>query len=114
MLLINARTSRSVASNVEIADTRAAKRRGLMGRSSLPEGCAMLLTSCWAVHTIGMRFPIDVVFVDNDGRVRKIVRNLSPWRIAVARKARMVIEFAGCELDSGEVAVGDRLYLRAA
>ena len=59
MHLVNSRTSESVASSVEIADTRKAKRRGLLGRASLASGSAMLLPSCCAVHTVGMRFAID-------------------------------------------------------
>jgi uncharacterized membrane protein (UPF0127 family) len=59
-----------------------------------------------------MRFPIDVMFVDRDGVVRKIVRHMKPWRIAASPRAYAVIELAaGVERD---VVLGDRLYLGGA
>jgi uncharacterized membrane protein (UPF0127 family) len=110
-LLVNARTSKVVASTVEIADTRASRRRGLLGRDRMPGDSAIVLTSCNAVHTFGMRFAIDVAFVDAAGGVCKIVRDMVPWRIAIAPRAWTTIEFASGELASNAVDVGDRLYL---
>jgi uncharacterized membrane protein (UPF0127 family) len=109
MLLVNQRTNGIVATAVEIAVTRAERRRGLLGRDRLDASAAMILAPCLAVHTAFMRFPIDVVFVDRDGRAVKIVRDLQPWRIAVSRRAHAVVELAaGC---LQEVLVGDRLCL---
>jgi uncharacterized membrane protein (UPF0127 family) len=109
--LINERTNKPVATLVEIAATRRTRRRGLLGRDGLDEASAMLLAPCAAVHTIGMRFAIDVVFVDRQGYAVKIVRNLRPWRMAVATGGRAVIEMAAGSLAWGEVLPGDRLYL---
>ena len=111
MLLINARTGTPLAESVELADTSAARRRGLLGRDGLPRGSALVLTPCNAVHTIGMRFAIDVAFVDGRGVVRRIVRELRPWRMAVSPFASMAIEFGGGELRRAALRVGDRLYL---
>jgi len=102
--LVNARTEQPVALTIELANTRATRRRGLLGRDGLASGAALVLTPCNAVHTIGMRFAIDVVFVDSRGLVRKIVHNLPPWRMAT-------IELAAGELASEDLRVGDRLYL---
>jgi uncharacterized membrane protein (UPF0127 family) len=109
--LINERTRKPVATLVEIAASRTARRRGLLGRDSLAESSAMLLAPCGAVHTIGMRFPIDVVFVDRQGFAVKVVRNLRPWRIALAGGGRAVVEMAAGSLEWGQVLPGDRLYL---
>jgi hypothetical protein len=112
MRLVNARTDRVLASRVELAESRADRKRGLLGRGGLAEGSALVIVPCCAVHTIGMRFPIDVVFVDAHGRVKKIVRDMPPWRIAAAGSARAVIELAaGALLPDGVLAVGDRLYV---
>jgi uncharacterized membrane protein (UPF0127 family) len=114
MRLVNARTEQPVASTIELATTRATRRRGLLGRDGLPPGAALVLTPCNAIHTIGMRFPIDVVFVDSRGRVRKVVHNLRAWRMAMSPLSRATIEFAAGGLDAGSVKVGDRLYLTPA
>jgi uncharacterized membrane protein (UPF0127 family) len=109
MQLINTRTSMAVASVVELAVTRADRRRGLLGRDALDLSAGMMLAPCAAVHTAFMRFSIDVMFVDRDGVVRKIVRDLKPWRMASSPRAYAVIELAaGIERD---VMLGDRLYL---
>ncbi len=109
LMLVNERTGMTVAGAVEVAMTRTARRRGLLGRDTLDCSAAMLLMPCAAVHTIFMRFPIDVMFVDAGGRIRKIVRNLQPWRITASPGAFAVIEMAGgVERD---LVPGDRLYL---
>src|ERR671922_408108 len=110
-MLINARTGAAVARTVEIADTRATRRRGLLGREAMATGSALLITPCFAIHTAFMRFAIDVMFIDRDGRVVRIVRNLTPWRMAIAVRARSVVEMPGGALQSCDVRLGDRLYL---
>ncbi len=69
---------------------------GLICRAAPPAGCALLLTRCRAVHTHGMRHPIDVVFADSQGRVRD-VRELSPRRFASCRSATQTFELRGGE-----------------
>ena len=109
MRLVNARTGTTVASVVEVAATRAERRRGLLGRDALDLSAALIITPCAAVHTVFMRFPIDVVFVDREGEVRTIVKNLQPWRIAASPRAYAAVELAaGVERD---LIPGDRLYL---
>ena len=112
--LMNERTRQTVATSVEIAATRTSRRRGLLGRDRLDGTSAMLLAPCTAVHTAGMRFAIDVVFVDREGHAVKVVRNLRPWRIALAAGGRAVIEMAAGSLGWGQVLLGDRLYLEPA
>jgi uncharacterized membrane protein (UPF0127 family)/Flp pilus assembly protein TadG len=112
--LMNERTQQPIAARVEIAATRSSRRRGLLGRDHLDEASAMLIAPCAAVHTAGMRFPIDVVFVDRQGYAVKVVSNLRPWRIALAAGGRAVIEMAAGSLRSGQVMLGDRLYLAPA
>jgi Flp pilus assembly protein TadG len=80
----------------------------------LDEAAAMLLAPCTSVHTVGMRFPIDVVFVDRQGYALKVVRNLRPWRIALSIGGSAVIEMAAGSLRWGQVVPGDRLYLAPA
>ena len=69
----------------------------------------MLLERCRSVHTIGMAFPITVVFVDDSWRVTRVARTPA-GRILYCRRARHVLE---CHLGS-DVRPGDRLSLAAA
>jgi uncharacterized membrane protein (UPF0127 family) len=112
-MLMNARTGRPVVQDVEIASTSESRRRGLLGRESLDRSAALILVPCFSVHTAFMQFPIDVLFVDREGEVVRIVRNLEPWRVAASWAAHAVVELAGGAIGSGDVQVGDRLYLAA-
>jgi uncharacterized protein len=58
-----------------------------------------------------MRFAIDVVFVGRDGEVVKVARNVRPWRIAAARRAKAALELAAGEAGRRRIEVGDRLDL---
>ena len=109
--LMNARTQSAVADAVEVAVSRKARRKGLLGRSALAPFSAMVLAPCAAIHTMFMRFAIDVIFVDADGRALRIVQRLAPWRAAIVPLAHAVIELPAGTLASREIAVGDPLYL---
>jgi uncharacterized membrane protein (UPF0127 family) len=110
-MLMNARTEAPVAQTVELALTSAERRRGLLGRDGMAPGSALVITRCNAVHTIRMRFAIDIAFVDSSGIVKKIVRDLRPWRMAGALFASTAIEFPAGTLTDAILQVGDRVYL---
>ncbi len=107
MRLLNQRSGATVATTVEVASTRAARRKGLLGRASLADGAALVLEPCFAVHTAFMRFAIDVVFLDRRGVVTRVAA-LAPWRMAVAFDAASVVELASGA--AGDIRAGDRLY----
>ncbi len=109
--IVNARTGAVIATSAEVARTSSERRRGLLGRNGLPGGSALIIARCNAIHTIGMRFVIDVAFVDAQGCVRKIVYRLPPRRVAISPRARVTIEFAAGELEASALRVGDRLTL---
>jgi len=74
------------------ADTFRARALGLLGTPHLEDSDALWLVPCRAVHTVGMRFAIDVVFLDKHGKVLRVVPNLRPYRLAVCLRATSVLE----------------------
>jgi uncharacterized protein len=68
--------------SVELATSPTTRARGLLGRSGLEPGHALWLAPCRSIHTIGMRFSIDVIFLDRDWRVIKVFAPLPPLRFA--------------------------------
>ncbi len=92
-----------------VADRPLSRMKGLLGRSELPPGEGIFIRPCRSIHTFFMRFPIDAVFVDRAGVVKKIVTNLKPWRTAGARCAHAVVELAAGEAERRDLAPGDHL-----
>jgi uncharacterized membrane protein (UPF0127 family) len=111
MILVNTRTNEAIASEVTLALTRASRRQGLLQHESLDVEAALVLSPCWAIHTMFMRFAIDVIFVDTNGTAIRIVRELAPWRIAAAYGAQSTIELAAGSLRVRDVQIGDTFCL---
>jgi uncharacterized membrane protein (UPF0127 family) len=84
--------------------------RGLLARPALEEEEGMLLRPCSGVHTFFMRFSIDVLFLDREGRIVALRDGLAPWRVTpVFGEALAVLELRGGRAARGGVELGDRL-----
>ena len=108
-LTLRREDGRVVAESVIVADSTMRRLRGLLGKGDLPSGHGILLRPAWSIHTAFMRFPIDVVFLDADQVVVKIVPRLSPFKTASCRGAREVIELRAGECDRRGLSLGDRV-----
>jgi uncharacterized membrane protein (UPF0127 family) len=100
-----------VCERCEIPESSFGRMRGLLGRTGLEPGTGMLIDAAPSVMTFFMRFPIDVVFLDRDRSVVRIVHALRPWRVAGARRAVAALELpAGRAVEAG-LKEGDILAL---
>ena len=101
-----------LADRVQVADRTWARLKGLIGKSSLDSGEALLLTACQAVHMYGVRFPIDVVFLDESGTVVATYEELMPGhRTSVHREAYYALELPAGTVRRTGTALGDRVHL---
>ncbi|MGO9085418.1 MAG: DUF192 domain-containing protein [Candidatus Sulfotelmatobacter sp.] len=101
-----------LATSLAVADTHWTRLRGLLGLSAndFSNGCGLWITPCRGVHTLGMGFPIDVVYLDRTQTVVHIERNLRPWRLApVTLEAASVLELPCRSIVESETAVGDKI-----
>lgn len=99
-----------VLASAEVATDRSAQRRGLLGRDSL-EG-ALVIEGCRWIHTVGMRFPIDVAYLDAEGRVLKTMQ-MHRHRIGIpVWHARLVIEAEAGAFARWGLRVGDVIEIR--
>ena len=80
MHIVNRTRGTVLGSNVRLADTGLGRLRGLLFRPEPRTGEGLLLTPCNAIHTWGMRFSLDVVFLDAAGRVLRVIEALGPGR----------------------------------
>lgn len=100
----------NVMASAEVAQDRRSRRRGLLGRDGL-EG-AMVITRCAWVHTIRMRFPLDVAYIDRDGNVLKTLR-MKPHRVGIpVRHASAVVEAEAGAFARWGLHVGDVVEIR--
>jgi len=100
-----------VCDRCEMPESALGRMRGLLGRDGLEPGSGMLIDRAPSVHMFFMRFPIDVVFVDRDLKVVKVVERLRPWRIASARHAAAALELPAGAAAAAGVDVGDILAI---
>ena len=91
-----------------LADNPFSRAKGLLGRASLAPGEGLLLATS-GIHTCFMRFPIDVVFLDEGLLIIDAIRRLSPWRIVTRRGAKTTVELAAGEVDRHGLEPGERL-----
>ncbi len=105
----NQTKGRVLADRAEIADTSAKRRTGLLKHTGLQPGEGLWIAPCEGVHTFGMKFTIDVVFLSRKKRVLKIRPAMVKRRIAFSLRAYSVLELpAGTLAETGTVA-GDQL-----
>jgi uncharacterized membrane protein (UPF0127 family) len=99
-----------VLASLEVPATGRSRRRGLLGRDGF-EG-ALLLRPCASVHTLGMRFAVDVAFCDADLTVLHTLR-MGRWRVGVPRpSATCVLEAEAGAFERWRLRPGDRLEVR--
>jgi len=93
-----------------LADTPAARVKGLLGRRELGDDEGMLLAT-GAIHTSFMRFPIDVAFLDRNLAVLRTIGTMKPWRVAWQRRAHAVVELPAGALERAGVQAGEQMSL---
>ena len=97
---------------VDRADTSFRRLRGLLGRWSLRNDEGLWVTPSRGIHTIGLLFPIDVVYLDASGRVDYLIENLKPFRIASIRiHCHSVLELPIRSIYTSNTQIGDQLTI---
>ena len=99
-----------VLASLEVAGDRRARSRGLLGRDGV-DG-ALLLRPCRSVHTVGMRFPIDVAFCDGDLRVLRVVTMPRHRLSRLVWRSRAVVEAEAGAFARWGLQVGDQLEVK--
>ena len=96
---------------IEIADSFCSRFRGLMFRRNLDKGHGLLITPCNSVHMMFMRFAIDVIYLDKNYTIKKIVHNLRPWLgVSMCLGAHSTLELNSGEAKILHLQIGQTLY----
>jgi len=96
---------------VEVADSSATRRKGLLGRDGLKPGWGLWIVPCESVHTFFMRFAIDLVYLDRQRRVRKVRNSVPAWRLSACLPAYSVLELPAGTAEQTGTRPGDELTL---
>jgi uncharacterized protein len=113
MRITNRTRNTLLGTRVTPAPTFWSRLRGYIGRPRPKQGDGILLVPCDAIHTWWMSFDLDVLFVDDRGRVLELVRSLRPWkRTRKVAGARYVLEVPAGTIDASGTRVGDELSWR--
>ena len=100
-----------LAGAAEVADRTATRRKGLLGRAGLGEGEGLWIVPCESIHTIGMRFAIDLVYLDRSRRVKKVRSRVPAWRISACLLAHSVLELPAGTIERTATTAGDQILL---
>ena len=101
-----------IADRCRVATSLADRAVGLLSTPEVLPGEGLLIERTQSIHMFFMRYAIDVVFVDRDGRVTRVVERLRPWRVVWwARGARDCIELRAGSLEGTGTAKGDQLAI---
>jgi uncharacterized protein len=111
MLVRNVTRNSVLAETADIADTSGQRQKGLLGRDNLPVGQGLWIVPCESVHTCGMKFAIDVLYLDRKKRVRKLRRSMLPWRLSMCLLAHSVLELPAGTIEQTGTTAGDQLEL---
>jgi uncharacterized membrane protein (UPF0127 family) len=110
--VLNKTRKARLASQTELARTAVNRMKGLIGRraQSFSSGSGLWIVPCNGIHTLGMRFPIDVAYLDSKYRVLKLYHRLAPFRVAALLiRAQSVLELPPGTLELTQTEVGDEL-----
>jgi uncharacterized protein len=103
-----------LATDLRVAQTHWSRLRGLLGFSAddFGNGRGLWIRPCRGVHTLAMRFPIDVVYLNRSGTVVHVEHNLQPWRFSPVRmQAASVLELPGHTVAKTGTALGDSIEI---
>ncbi|HET8547137.1 MAG TPA: DUF192 domain-containing protein [Bryobacteraceae bacterium] len=111
MLVRNATRDVILGDCIDVADTSSKRRTGLLKHTGLKRGEGLWIVPCEAVHTFGMKFPIDVVFLNRKRAVLKTRPNMGRRGISMCLRAHSVIELPAGTIEATGLRVGDQLEL---
>lgn len=113
MEIVNLTKDKHLARDARLADSFFLRLKGLLGTDYLLAGEGLVIRPCSSIHTFGMSYPIDVIFVDADNQVLKTVSCMGPWQMAACGGSRFVVELPAGMLVRTGTETGDQLRMES-
>lgn len=103
-----------VLDDIIIAESFFSRLKGLLGKKGLDKGQGLVIRPCNSVHTIGMKFSIDLAFVNEDNQVIHIIQDLKPGKLSpIIKGSKFVIEVASGEFSHDNLEIGDIIEIKS-
>lgn len=112
MRIENCTQGTMIAHHVWVADRFWQRLKGLLGTKAFALGNGLIIKPCSSVHTFGMAYPIDVLFVDQDHQIIKIVHGMTAGRVTMQLRSSYVVELPVGAAERAMCLVGDRIRLK--
>ena len=110
MIVTNVARGTVVGETIEVAASATQKVKGLLGRDCLEDGQGLLFKGAGSLHTLFMRFPIDVIYTDKHGKVVKLARAVRPFKLVAAPlRCHYALELPAGAILASKTQVGDHL-----
>ena len=104
-----AHTRCEILSSVQKTETAWERTKGLLGRQALRDSEGLLIAPCNSIHTFFMTFPLDVIYLDREDKVVKLIEKLMPWRVSGCFRSAKVLEVGSRFIITSGIKVGDQL-----
>ncbi len=113
MRAVNRTRNKILVESGTVAATAWTRMRGLLGHRPLRSGEGLLLKGEQAIHTVGMGFPIDILFLDRENKVVHLLRTMPPWRFSkVVWRARNVLELPSGKIEETGTSLSDQIEIQ--
>ncbi len=113
MIVFNLTRGRVLAERADRAESFLARLVGLLARRPLADGEGLWISPCRGVHSIGMRYPIDVLFLDGQGKVIGAIQDFPPMRLTgIFREAKGALELPQGIIRRTDTVCGDFVEFR--
>lgn len=111
--VVNLTRHTEIGARIAVADRGPRRRKGLLGRTGLEEGEGLWIVPCEAVHTFGMRFAIDLIYLDRDRRVLKVRHRVAPSRLSGCFRAHSILELRPGAVAASGTQPGDQMQFHS-
>ena len=109
--VVNRTRDAVLAERARVAESFVRRGWGLLGRRNLPSGDGLILTKTNSIHSIGMRFPFDAIYLDDNGSACRLLQSFRPHRLGpLVWGARHVVELPAGTLAMTATCLGDEIY----
>ena len=112
MNIVNTTRNKVIADKAARAGSFLARGRGLMLSPPLPAGGGLVIDPCNSIHMFFMRYPLDILFLNKDGKVVFMYKGIKPWRMGrIVRGAKMAVELPEGSIEATGTQIGDQVSI---